>query len=286
MGAFGRYARFVVLGVACACNAITGADGLSADPGNDESSVVPSRNRHDTGSSSGGGSSSSSSSGGTVDPDGGQPLDGGGTTDGGSDGAPIGGGTTPFFDAFERPDSPAPGNGWTEKVDKFALAAGAVHQNALGSYRNLLVRRPSSEDALDVEISVDVTHDKVDGDPCLYARMQPASNTAGQLVSYTFYSYFDYAYLDRDDGDTGAELASQAISPPLPTGSKYSLTLRAVGTNPVMLTATVKNAAGNVVATLTTQDGSAKRITTAGGVAFGSGDAEGALFDNFRRAAP
>lgn len=286
MGAFRRHARFVAFGAACACNAITGADGLSTDPAGAESSVVPSRNRHDPGSSSGGSSSSSSGSS-TSDPDAGQLVDGGGTVpDAGTDAPPIGGGTTPFFDAFERADNAAIGNGWIEKSDKFAIAAGAVHQSGLGSYRNLIVRRPASEDALDVAISVDVTHDKVDGDPCLYARMQPASNTQGQLVGYTFYAYFDYAYIDRDDGDTGTELASVAISPALPTGSKYSLTFRVTGTNPVKLDATVKNAAGAVVASFGAQDGSGKRITAPGAVGFGSGDADGALFDNFRRALP
>lgn len=286
MGLFARSARLVAFGAACACNAISGADGLATDPAGDESSVVPSRNRHDPGSSSGDTSSSSSSSGApTTAPDGGTTDSGGIGIAPSPDAPPIGGGTA-FFDPFERPDGPAIGNGWTEKVDEFSLLGGAVRQTGIGSYRNQLVRRPAVEDALDVAISVHVTHDKVDGDPCLYARMQPASDTAGQLVSYTFYAYFDIAYLDRDDGSTGTELASKAISPPLPSGVKYSLSLKVTGTNPVVLVATVKNAAGTVVATLDAQDASAKRIATAGGVGFGSGDADGALFDDFRRVVP
>lgn len=287
MGALARRS-IAIAGVfaVCACNALTGAEGLGVDPALEEGELIPPRERHRTEQVDDGGSSSSSSSGALPDPTGG--TDGGdagaGAGDAGLD-APAGGPV--FFDAFERADSPTIGNGWTEKTDRFAIAAGAVKQSGLGSYKNLIVRRPASEDALDVEISVDVTHDKIDGDPCLYARMQPGSNTAGSLVSYTFYVYFDFAFLDRDDGDTAfAELASQAISPPLPTGSKYSLTLRVTGTSPVKVEGIVKNASGVVVASLSAMDGSAKRIAVPGGVGFGSGDADGALFDNFRRAVP
>jgi hypothetical protein len=147
------------------------------------------------------------------------------------------------------------------------------------------VRRPASEDALDVEISMDVTHSANNGDPCLYARMQPASSTTGTLVSYTFYAYFDFVFLDRDEGtkDQYAELASQAISQPLASPYSYSMSLKVTGTNPVVIVATMKDANGNVKAQLNYSDSSAGRLATAGGVGFGSGDADGARFDNFKR---
>ncbi len=279
-----RCVGILVACAVCACNAITGADGLSTDPAGSESDLAPSRTHRDPGSSSGdpgtGGStsSSSSSSGGTgLDPDGGLPADGG------SD-APSG--DVAFFDPFGRPDSPSIGNGWLEKTDRFDIAGGTVRQSGVGSYRDLIVRRPAAEDVLDVELSVDVVNDKKDGDPGLYARMQPGSDTPNQLTSYTMYVYTDYAYIDRDDGTGGTELASAAIAPALPLGAKYSLTFRVTGTNPVKLEGTVRDAAGNVVASFGAQDGSAKRIATPGGVGFGSGDADGARFDDFRRAVP
>lgn len=267
-----------------ACNAITGVDGLAADPGSSEADVAPSRSHREQGSSSGdpasgsSSSSSSSSSGGTtISPDGGD------VADAGSDAPSV---ETTFFDAFERPDGPTIGNGWTEKTDRFAIAGGAVRQSGLGSYRDLIVRRPPSEDALDVELSIAVVHDQKDGDPGLYARIQPGSDAPNQLIGYTMYTYTDYAYIDRDDGTTGTELASAPITPALPLGTKYSFSFRVTGTNPVKLEGVVRDAAGNVVAAFGAQDGSAKRITTPGGVGFGSGDADGARFDDFRRVLP
>lgn len=282
MGLPGRSLAIAMLAAACACNAITGADGLSAAAAGDEASIVPSRGDGpdadtDPGGRHGGTSSSSSSGGTSTAPDA-DLFDPGG--DAGADGAPP---VDLFTDDFGRGDSASIGNGWSEKTNAFSLVAGAVEQATAGSYRDLVVRRPTSEDALDVEIGVAVTHSVKEGDPGIYARMQPASDAPGQLVSYTFYVYVDYAYLDRDDGDTGTELASLAISPPIELGQKYALVLRVAGTDPVMLQGVVKNAGGAVVATLNAQDASGKRITAPGAVGFGSGDATGARFDDFHR---
>ncbi len=285
MGRLSRGFGILVAGALGACNAITGADGLAADPASSEADIAPSRSHREQGSSSGdpasgsSSSSSSSSSGGTtVAPDGGDVSDGGG-----SDAPPV---DALLFDAFERPDGPTIGNGWTEKTDRFSIVAGAVRQSGLGSYRDQIVRRPATEDALDVEVSIAVVHDRQDGDPGLYVRMQPGSDAPNQLVGYTMYAYTDYAFIDRDDGTTGTELASAPITPALPLGTKYSFSFRVTGTNPVKLEGVVRDAAGNVVAAFGAQDGSAKRIATPGGVGFGSGDADGARFDDFRRVLP
>ena len=105
------------------------------------------------------------------------------------------------------------------------------------------------------------------------------------LVGYAFYAYNDFAYLDRDGAGNNefVALASQAISPPFTAPFVYSLSLKVTGTNPVHIVAQVKDANGNVKVNLDVNDASAGRITTPGGVGFGSGDADGALFDNFKR---
>src|SRR5690606_17165685 len=148
MGGPARSIGIAIIGAACACNALTGADALDVDP-SDEASL-PTR-RHETSSAPVGEPSPSSSSGGgssgtTSDPD---PEDGGAPIDAGPDGsnAPN---PSLFFDDFQRPESATVGNGWIEKVDKFAIVGGAVRQAGIGSYRDMIVRRPASEDLLDV----------------------------------------------------------------------------------------------------------------------------------------
>src|SRR6185436_6747890 len=92
----------------------------------------------------------------------------------GDGGSPDSGPVVPaFFDDFSRADGPDIGNGWSEKADKFALSGGGVVQSAIGDYGNVLLRRPASEAALNVEVSVDFTFGAhQDSDPALYARIQ------------------------------------------------------------------------------------------------------------------
>ena len=45
----------------------------------------------------------------------------------------------------------------------------------------------------------------------------------------------------------------------------------------------VRNSSGQIVSTIIVNDASEKRIASPGGVGFGSGDADGARFDNFKR---
>lgn len=285
MGGLARIVGIAFVGAVCACNVITGAEGLGSDPPPDEA-TLPTRRREETAAAPIDETASSSSSSGDLpgmpfDPDGGGP-----NVDAGADGSsPTIAGGTVFLDDFQRGDSANVGNGWLEKVDSFSIAAGAVRQTGLGSYRDLMVRRPSNETALDVEISVSVTHNRDNGDPALYARIQPASGTLGSLVGYSFYAIHDFVGLDRDEGskDQYTELASQTLAEPLTAPYAYSLTLKVTGTNPVVIVATMKDANGNVKATLNYTDSSPARITQPGAVGFGSGDADGASFDDFER---
>lgn len=267
-----------LVGVACACNGIAGADGLAPDP--DDDAKLPSRRLEETNSTPIDDKSESPSSSGDLP---GMPIDA--EADAGSDATTLLPPGNVFFDDFQRADGATVGNGWLEKVDSFSIAAGALRQTGVGSYRDLMVRRPASENALDVEISVNVTHNRDNGDPALYARMQPASGTLGSLVAYSFYAIRDFVGLDRDEGsrDQYTELASQTLAEPLTAPYAYSLSLKVTGTNPVVIVATMKDANGNVKATLNYTDSSAARITQPGGVAFGSGDADGARFDDFER---
>lgn len=277
MGGVTRVVGIGIVGALCACN----AGDAGGDPSGD--TQLPSRRREETNSTPIEEPEPTSSSSGELP---GMPVDGGGPSgDASTDGPTLLAGGTTFFDDFARADGAAVGNGWIEKVDSFSILGGTVRQSGLGSYRDLMVRRPQSESALDVEISVNVTHTRAIGDPALYARMQPGSENLGTLVGYSFYAIRDFVGLDRDEGskDQYTELASQTLAEPLASPYSYSLSLKVTGTNPVVIVATMKDANGNVKATLNYTDSSPSRIASPGTVAFGSGDASDARFDDFKR---
>lgn len=278
-----RLATPLALLLLVACNAMTGADALGIGAERDESDVI--------GGSSGTTDPASSDAGADAEPnptahrpaskkDGSAPPS---QNDAGFDaatGAPPG-----FSDAFDRPNAGTIGNGWVAKTGGFfSLESGAVLQTGTGRYENLILSRPDI--VLDVQASLDVVYGQhPDSDPTIHLRMLPASDKPGELVSYTFYAFRDYAGLDREDpGDVGVELAGVAISPELAIGKAYRMIFRVTGTNPVKLEATIVDVqTGAPAATLTTTDGSDKRITTGGKVGFGSGRADAMRFDNFVR---
>ena len=278
MGGFARIVGIGMVGVIGACNSITGAEDLG-DP--NDSTELPARRREEPASAPLDNTSSTSSSGGSSgtpsEPDAGAPVDAGG------DAPTLIGGGTDFLDDFNRADGVDVGNGWIEKVDSFSILKGQTRQSGVGSYRDLIVRRP--EAALDVELSINVTHNRDIGDPALYARMQPTSSNLGTLVSYSFFAIRDFVEIDRDEGskDQYTVLASQTLAEPIVAPYAYSLSLKVTGTNPVVIVATMKDANGNVKATLNYSDSSPGRITQPGAVGFGSGDALDARFDDFKR---
>lgn len=278
-----------------ACTALSGADGLG-QPNDD----IPLRERRYADGDGGAGSSGTSSSGASRRDPSGEPRGGGGgpssssgdsgtssippsESDAGFDAnttAPAG-----FIDNFGRADSPTIGNGWSEKQDHFSLLGGTVLQTGFGSYVDWIVRRPTSENGLDVQLSVDFTvASDPDCDPTLYARMQPNSDELRVLTGYTFYAFTDFAGIDREDGETTKDLAGTQIAPPLAVGQTYRYVFRVTGTNPVRLEAMITTLDGKTtLATVTTNDGDPRRIITAGQVGFGSGYAAGGRWDNFRR---
>ena len=266
---------------AIACTAITGADGLSTDPASSSGDIVAPPKETTSGEGdedrARGGSTSSSSSSGEPTPS----SDGG---DAATEAAPITPPNAPVFeDAFGRADGQIIGNGWAEKrPDLFVLLGGAVKQTAIGDYKNMIVARV--EPVLDITVSMEASFESFDADPTLMARLQPQSTTLGQLYGYTFYSYVDWAYIDREEGSgPPTMMASKEINPKLDIGGKYRLTFKVTGTDPVKLEASVTKLDGTPIISFGATDASAKKITNPGGYAFGSGDGKDSVFDNFKR---
>lgn len=84
-----------------------------------------------------------------------------------------------FLDTFSRADGTPIGNGWIEKSPTtFALVNGAVQQKQTGTYRNLFVSRPASENVADVLLHTTMTFSVSTADPCLFARTPTALPTS------------------------------------------------------------------------------------------------------------
>lgn len=256
-------AAVIVLG---ACNALTGASELRLDnrtkapaPEEPEEEDPPPRNRgrDDAGSSD---------------------LDGGfeASTD-----------PATFADSFDRADSTDVGNGWSEKTDLWSLVNNGVQQVALGDFSNAVNRRPATESALDVELAVDFTYaadPEVLADPTLYARIQPQSDQMDQLHCYSGWLYRDRIGIDRESGPSSSAItiSSSAINPPLTVGETFRIVFRVTGTNPVQLAASVTRLDGTLLGTVGSSDVDPARIEAAGQVGFGSVDANGGRWDNFK----
>ncbi len=279
----------VVSGFACvalvaACNALSGADGLTTDPaGVDESQQTSAPPPRSDASSTGDGTSTR-----PHDPP--PATDSGVTTtippsEAGVDAASEAAAMLPtFMDDFARPDGVL-GNGWIQKTaDAFSLVGGAAQQSHTGIYRNLFNSRPATEDALDVLAQVTVTFPVAVADPCLFARIQPGSDVLNHFVAYSVYpDGANNLYVSRDDGDVFVDQGSSVISPPLVVGDSYRLSLQVTGTNPVQLIGSISHLDGTLIATITANDGSAKRLTTPGSVGFGSSASVPGRWDDFKR---
>jgi hypothetical protein len=270
--------------LAIACNMINGSEDLAIDDGESEQSITPGSSGGGTSGGASSGSSGASSSGASSSGHGGgPPLDAGEA--GPADAAALDSGLPPastFFDDFARPDG-AIGNGWLPKVGKFSLSSGAVKAaDSSLSYKDLLVRRPASEAALDVEIAVDATLPPDGGDVGLYARIQPASDQSDVLVAYTFYPGSENAaYVDHDIGkDDSLPITSFALNPPIAGGQTIHMKLRVTGTSPVHIVASISDAGGKLLGSASVDDNTPNPIVTAGQVGFGSGGG-GSRFDDF-----
>ena len=240
-------------------------------------------------------------------------LEGGRAADAGSDGvvvdsvapdADAGGdaGSKYFFDDFNRPDGPTIGNGWlVKKPSSYELAGGSVRW--LGgdplSYRDHIVYRPPAEDRLDVMAQMTVTFSisaPSPNYPQIHVRVQGIS----AAIPATPDSYLLYV----DDSPTLARIARQrgssfvtslaaiTISPQLAEGKTYRFSLSAVGTSPVVLTASIEAFAAPSQWTLlfkqAVSDTDPEKISTPGAVGFSGGDGPVGVhsYDDFSTSAP
>ena len=240
-------------------------------------------------------------------------LEGGRAADAGSDTGSIdsvapdadaGGdaGSRWFFDDFNRPDGPLIGNGWlVKKPSSYELKGGTVRW--LGgdplSYRDHIVYRPSAEDRLDVMAQMTVTFSPTAASPN-YPQIHVRVQSISAAIPDTLDSYLLYV----DDSPTLARIARQrgsvfvtslsaiTISPQLTEGTTYRFSLSAVGTSPVVVTASIEAlTAPSQWALLfkqTISDTDPDRITTAGAVGFSGGDGVAGVhtYDDFSTSAP
>jgi hypothetical protein len=128
------------------------------------------------------------------------------------------------------------------------------------------------------------------GYPMVATRVQAATAAAaGTLDGYLLYmnDSTNWATLSRQNGGNyDTPLASITMAQGLNTTGTYRLRLRAIGTNPVRLTAYVERLNGaswEILGQTTYDDASGSRIATPGSVGFGGYIENTYSFDNFRR---
>ena len=200
---------------------------------------------------------------------------------------------TDYFDDFSRPNSANLGGGWIEKAPgAFSLQGDEVNKNGVSSaYRDNIVYRPSDEDLLDVEASVELTLlDNTPGYPQVWVRLQSNSvgntDTADGYIMYINNSTTE-AVVGRQRGTAFVTtLATIYLSAPLNTTDRFRLRLRATGTNPVAIDGYVERLGQNgweIIGTAGGNDTSGNRIDTAGSVGFGGYIENGYRYDNFTR---
>jgi hypothetical protein len=202
-----------------------------------------------------------------------------------------------FVDMFSRADAADIGNGWIEKVPAtFSLAGGEVVRiQTTTSYRDNMVYRPTSEDVRDVEVSIRVRFVQTPPRfPQIFVRARSATINAvdsydGYLLYVSGSSASNQAVLGRQLGNVFVStLATITLSPALDTTSSFRMTLRATGTNPVALSATIERLEGTSWVTIgatSVNDTAAERIQTAGTVGFAGDEVAAYVYDEFRRTA-
>ncbi|MFO0742506.1 MAG: hypothetical protein U0270_41920 [Labilithrix sp.] len=249
-----------LLGICAGCSLLTDLDGLAGSP---------------TGS-------------GVTTPEAGAlPIIEGGTRPAG-DGAANEAGAPGFLDLFDRPDGVV-GNGWLETIDGvFVLRSGRAVPFP-GRWTKRILYRPSSEDLLDVESSVEVVWDSVppkDSDAALSVRV---ATTGAELTGYSvFVDNVDSLVLTRVVRSAETELARGALRPGVVKDETYRFRLRAQGTSPVQLEATFERRSGDdwekLVSLRETDEGDG-RLTSPGSVALTSDVNASYGYDTFTRSA-
>lgn len=198
-----------------------------------------------------------------------------------------------YFDDFARPDGPELGSNWIEKNPAaFGIAGGLAAKGAVSTgYRDNIAYRPSVEDLLDAEASVEMrVLNTAVGYPQVFVRVQGnTAATSNSLDAYILYvnNSTTSAVLGRQRGSAFVTtLADIFLSTPLNTTDRYRLRLRATGTNPVNLSAWIeRDNAGDwqVIGEASVADAAATRISTPGAVGFGGYVESSYTFDNFNR---
>ena len=197
-----------------------------------------------------------------------------------------------FTEAFSRADGAAIGNGWIEKSPAaFTLLGGEASKQSVGSgYLDNLVFRPSNEDILDVETSVEFTLSATSpGYIEIWSRVQ--SDTV--LVSNWLEGYILFindnnteARIGRSNGNAYSLLATVGLSQPLNTTDRFRLRLSTEGTSPVVVTGYVERFNGadwDVLGQATVNDNDPLQIVTPGTVGFSGHVESGYVYDNFVR---
>jgi hypothetical protein len=199
-----------------------------------------------------------------------------------------------LLDPFSRPDGAAIGNGWIEKTAAtYSLTGGEVVRiQTTESYRDNMVYRPASEDVRDVEIAIGVRFTAL---PPEFAQIfvRGASATIAVPDSYDGYLFYvqggqaDEAVLGRQRGTPFVTTLSRfPLSPPLDAGSRYRMTLRATGAQPVALRAKIERREGDAwiaIGETAVEDHAATQITDAGTVGFAGNESATYIYDDFRR---
>ena len=226
------------------------------------------------------------------------PIGADGNAEAGDASADAGADMAVFFDDFNRPDDASIGNGWIEKnPNAWLLKSGQVvrEDNDGLNFQDNISYRPSSEDVLNVQSSVQFVVTGTTGFPQVWTRVQKgAVIQANQIGGYglSMSGSGNLAAVFRcDPVNCPVQLTQFNVTPALDSSSTYRLRLITTGTDPVQIQGFIERQVGtdwSVIGTVTLTDSTADRITTAGSVGFSAaaGDPNGIYsYDDFTRTA-
>lgn len=190
-----------------------------------------------------------------------------------------------FVDDFARADG-AVGNGWSVKgPGSFVIAGGSVLTMPSGVYDQPILFREGAAGP-DVEVSADMTFgSNITSWQYLFARVQPISDQPGKLWAYGLQvnaGSVSLMILSSDGNVTGwGSLARESLESTLLVDTAYRLTLRVMGTDPVVVEGALSSADGTLIRSVKGTDRGSYRIVSAGrvGLGWGLGDTK---WDDFK----
>jgi len=187
-----------------------------------------------------------------------------------------------FTDTFDRPASPVVGGGWVETNPPVSsCTGGTLLLSSTGArFTRNLVHRPASEACTDGEASIRVLYRPEGSElPMLFVRARASPSASGYLV-YLMNGRFGLARLGQ--GDSSFTTLAWGWAPLGP--GYYRMSVRCVGTNPVMLSAQLYGTdplGGTTTVTLSAADFCEARITSPGVPALSIHTAGSATCDDF-----